>query len=159
MLMLMFRARLIMFLIFGDLMKAFWLFLFGIVSIARGPVVTESAFCQVSGFMVQYGTEMSDVAVLTIALHSAHQVFHPTPTTGSEGLYPYRYLIYTFALLIPATMAGLAFINPDYGYLSQGAFCTLPLRPLWYRLALTWVPRYLVAGGILGLAAAIYKRV
>jgi hypothetical protein len=48
-----------MLLIFGDLMKASWLFFFAVVSIAKGTVFTESALCQASGFMVQYGTETS----------------------------------------------------------------------------------------------------
>jgi hypothetical protein len=56
-------------------------------------------------------------------------------------------------------MASLAFINPEAGYLSQGAYCTLPLRPFWYRLALTWIPRYLIAIIIFGLASAIYAYV
>jgi len=48
-----------MLLIFGDLMKAMWLFLQAVASIARGTIVTESAFCQASGFLVQIGTEAS----------------------------------------------------------------------------------------------------
>lgn len=56
-------------------------------------------------------------------------------------------------------MSGLAFINPKWGYMSQGPFCSLPLRPFWYRLALAWIPRYLIAVIILGLAIAIYAHV
>jgi hypothetical protein len=56
-------------------------------------------------------------------------------------------------------MAGLAFINPHWGYMSQGAFCLLPMRPYWYRLALAWIPRYIIAIIILGLAVAIYTHV
>lgn len=55
--------------------------------------------------------------------------------------------------------ASLAFINPDWAYLSQGALCTLPIRPFWYRLALAWIPRYLIALIIIGLAIAIYAYV
>lgn len=51
--------RLIMHLIFGDLMKALWLFLQAIISISLGTIPTESAFCQASGFFVQFGTEVS----------------------------------------------------------------------------------------------------
>jgi hypothetical protein len=43
--------------------------------------------------------------------------------------------------------------------MSQGSFCSLPIRPFWYRLALAWIPRYLVAIIILGLAIAIYTHV
>jgi len=56
-------------------------------------------------------------------------------------------------------MAALAFINPHWGYMSQGAFCSLPLRPFWYRLALAWIPRYAIAIAILGLAIAIYVHI
>lgn len=56
-------------------------------------------------------------------------------------------------------MAALAFINPNKAYVSQGAYCTLPIRPFWYRLALTWVPRYIIVLTIIGLAIAIYTHV
>ncbi|OAG10152.1 uncharacterized protein CC84DRAFT_1084288 [Paraphaeosphaeria sporulosa] len=158
-----FRHRLIMLLIFGDLMKALWLFLQAVVSLARGTIITESAFCQSSGFFVQFGTEESDriadFAVLCIALHSALQVFRPSNTVHSDGLYPHRHYVYAGSLLIPAMMAALAFINPRWGYMSQGPYCSLPLRPFWYRLALQWIPRYLIAIIILGLAIAIYAHV
>jgi hypothetical protein len=60
---------------------------------------------------------------------------------------------------MPGITASLAFINPHWGYLSQGVFCTLPIRPFWYRLALAWIPRYLIALIIIGLAIAIYTYV
>ncbi|KAJ4352446.1 G protein-coupled receptor gpr1 [Didymosphaeria variabile] len=56
-------------------------------------------------------------------------------------------------------MAALAFINPLWGYMSQGPYCSLPLRPFWYRLALQWIPRYLITITILALAIAIYAHV
>jgi G protein-coupled receptor GPR1 len=48
-----------MLLIYGDVMKASWLFLFAVVSLGQGTVHTRSSFCQASGFLVQYGTETS----------------------------------------------------------------------------------------------------
>ncbi|KAF2873465.1 G protein-coupled glucose receptor regulating Gpa2-domain-containing protein, partial [Massariosphaeria phaeospora] len=159
-----FRHRLIMFLVYGDLTRAGWMFIFTMVSMLQGTVHTDSSFCQASGFMVQYGTETSgqcneDFAVLVIAVHSAVQVFRPSSTARSDGLYPYRHYVYTGGFIIPGIMASLAFINPHWGYMSQGAFCSLPLRPFWYRLALAWIPRYLIAVIILGLAIAIYTHV
>ncbi|KAK7178597.1 plasma membrane G-protein coupled receptor [Paraphaeosphaeria sporulosa] len=151
-----FRHRLIMFLILGDAIRATWLFIFAVTSITRGTVPTQSSFCQASGFLVQYGTETSDYSVLVMAVHSAVHVIQPSNASRSEGLYPYRTYIYAGAFLFPGIMAGLAFINPHWGYMSQGAFCSLPLRPFWYRLALTWIPRYLIATMILSLAVAIY---
>ncbi|KAF2121470.1 G protein-coupled glucose receptor regulating Gpa2-domain-containing protein [Lophiotrema nucula] len=154
-----FRHRLIMLLIYGDMMKASWLMIFAVASIARGTITTRSSICQASGFLVQYGTETSDYAVLVMAAHSALQVFRPSLSSQADGLYPYRHLVFAGALVFPIAMSGLAFVNPGWGYMSQGAFCTLPLRPFWYRLALAWVPRYLIAIIIVGLAAAIYAHV
>lgn len=94
-----------------------------------------------------------------MAIHSAIQVFRPSTTTRNDGLYPFRGYVYAGAVFVPTIMAALAFINPHWGYMSQGAFCSLPLRPFWYRLALTWIPRYLIAIIILGLAVAIYAHV
>jgi hypothetical protein len=101
----------------------------------------------------------TDYAVLVIALHNALQVFRPSTSLHADGLYTYRYLVYFGAVAIPSTMASLAFINPNWGYMSQGAFCSLPLRPFWYRLALAWIPRYIIAVVILGLAVAMYTHV
>lgn len=101
----------------------------------------------------------SDYAVFVMAIHSAIQVFYPSTVVSSDGLYPYRRYVYVIAFVLPVLMAGLAFINPRQAYVSQGAFCTLPIRPFWYRLALTWVPRYVIVLTIIGLAIAIYTHV
>ncbi|KAH7068839.1 G protein-coupled glucose receptor regulating Gpa2-domain-containing protein [Paraphoma chrysanthemicola] len=154
-----FRHRLIMFLIYGDLMRNTWYFVFAVYSLARGRVQTESKFCQSSGFLTQYGTETSDYAVLVMAIHSALQVFRPASHGASDGLYQYRYYIYFGGIALPSLTASLAFVNPDPAYLSLGAFCTLPIRPFWYRLALSWIPRYLIALTIVILAIAIYAYV
>lgn len=53
------RERLIMLLIYGDVMRSAWYFIFAVYSIADGTVETRSGFCQASGFLVQYGTETS----------------------------------------------------------------------------------------------------
>jgi hypothetical protein len=97
-----------------------------------------------------------DYAVLVMAIHSALQVFNPVSQGCSDGLFNYRYYIYLGGFIVPGTMSGLAFVNPDSAYLFQGVFCTLPLRPLWYRLTLAWIPRYLIALVIICLATAIY---
>ena len=101
----------------------------------------------------------SDYAVLMMALHSAIQVFYPSTLVSSDGLYPCRRYVYVGGFIIPILMAGLAFVNPTHAYVSQGAFCTLPIRPFWYRLALTWIPRYIIILVIIGLAIAIYTHV
>ncbi|OCL13842.1 hypothetical protein AOQ84DRAFT_81888 [Glonium stellatum] len=154
-----FRHRLIMLLIYGDLTRATWYFIFAIASFRRGTIRTHSLFCQASGFLIQYGTETSDYAVLIIAIHSAIQVFRPSVSVRSDVFYRHRNYIYIGGFAIPALMAGLAFVNPTAAYVSNGPFCSLPLRPYWYRLALAWIPRYLIGSIILGLAVAIYAHV
>jgi len=55
-----------------------------------------------------------------------------------------------------STQASLAFINKENSYVNDGTYCYLPVRPFWYRLALAWVPRYLIFMIILGIYASIY---
>jgi hypothetical protein len=91
-----------------------------------------------------------------MAIHSALQIFRPATRGISDGLYDHRRYVFSGGVLIPGIMASLAFVNTGAGYESLGALCQLPIRPFWYRLALTWVPRYLIALIIFGLAGAIY---
>jgi G protein-coupled receptor GPR1 len=90
-----------------------------------------------------------------IAIHSALYIFKPNSSSGEGGLYPYRRLAYALWAVLPILLAGLAFINNDT-YVSEGTYCYLPVRPFWYRLALTWIPRYLIFIIILGIYASIY---
>ena len=54
-------------------------------------------------------------------------------------------------------MAALAFTGGNsYAYVSQGTFCYLPVRPIWYRIALSWAPRYLILATIILIYLAIY---
>jgi G protein-coupled receptor GPR1 len=89
-----------------------------------------------------------------IAIHSALYIFKSK--SGEGGLYPYRRLAYAVWFLYPITMAALAFINGHDAYTNEGTYCYLPVRPLWYTLALTWVPRYIIFLIILGIYASIY---
>jgi G protein-coupled receptor GPR1 len=171
---LLIASRLIMLLLDGDLTRATAYFVFAVASQAQEAVRTKTAFCQLSGLFIKYGTETSgkstinsstldlthtDYAVLVIAMHSALQVLRPATQGTSDGLYQYRYYIYSGGVLVPNLMAGLAFVNPGPAYLFQGAICTLPIRPFWYRLALAWIPLYLIISIIVGLAIAIYTYV
>ena len=94
-----------------------------------------------------------------MALHSAIEVFYPSTLVSSDGLYPWRHYVYAGALVVPALMASLAFINPYSGYWFMGSYCQLPIRPFWYRLALAWIPRYIIVLLIVGLAIAIYTHI
>ena len=164
-----------MLLIQSDLLKAVWYFTFPLVSFAQGPVPTSAAYCQVTGFFVALGTEASgkcllrikrhvycidwsslDFAILMIAVHAAMYVFQSTAATTEAGLYNYRYVVYTCWIIYPVLMASLAFTNPMNPYLSSGTICNLPVRPFWYRLALSWIPRYIIIFAIIALYVAIY---
>lgn len=92
-----------------------------------------------------------------IALHSALYIFNTgnRSPSGEGGLYPYRHVAFVCWILFPLLMASLAFIN-DQPYVNAGTYCYLPVRPFWYRLALSWVPRYVIFAIILLVYVAIY---
>lgn len=75
---------------------------------------------------------------------------------GQSGLYRYRHAIYIIVPVLAAFTCSLAFTKKNGAYLSQGPQCSLPLRPFWYRLAIAWIPRYIILVIILGLYLAIY---
>jgi G protein-coupled receptor GPR1 len=90
----------------------------------------------------------------------ALQIFPPTNSIlGHDGLYKVRRWVFAIWILLPCFTAALAFANPDGAYQAQGAFCWLPIRPFWYRLALSWVPRYLIWLYIMWVAIRIYSHV
>lgn len=149
-----FRHHLILLLILSDMWKALWYFIFPIVVFTRGKVESTSNFCQASGFFIALGTEASDYAILVIALHAALYVFRPPKRLGEGGLYPHRYWIYVFWVILPVLAACLAFTNPR-GYITSGTYCALPIRPLWYRLGLSYIPRYIIFITIFALYGTI----
>ena len=54
-------------------------------------------------------------------------------------------------------MPALAFAGGNsYAYISQGSFCYLPVRPIWYRITLSWAPRYLILATIVLIYLVIY---
>lgn len=151
-----FRHHLIMLLICSDFWKASWQLIYPAVIFTTGKVDRGSPFCQVTGFFLSMGIEASDFAVLVIAIHSALYIFRPATALGEGGLFRYRSYLYTIWVTFPLLMASLAFLNTSNAYTSQGTYCYLPTRPIWMRLALAWVPRYLILVTILVLYASIY---
>ena len=91
-----------------------------------------------------------------IAVHAALYVFQSSRSRGEAGLYKHRYIAYACWIIYPTTMASLAFVNPMNAYISSGTYCNLPVRPFWYRLALSWIPRYLIIITIILLYLSIY---
>ncbi|KAK0715186.1 G protein-coupled glucose receptor regulating Gpa2-domain-containing protein [Lasiosphaeris hirsuta] len=145
-----FRHELIMLLIQSDFVKSAAFVVFPIVSLLRGTVASDSAFCQASGFALAVGIESSDIAVLLIALHSVMYIFRPR-----SGLYPYRRIAYLVYYVFPVIIASLAFINGS-GYENVGHYCYLRTDGGWRRLALSWIPRYIIGIGIVVIYAFIY---
>ncbi|KAL3427256.1 plasma membrane g-protein coupled receptor [Phlyctema vagabunda] len=151
-----FRHDLIMLLIQSDMFKALWFMVYPIVTFVNGPVPNSSTFCQVNGFFLSLGIEASDFAILMIAIHSALYIFKARTSSSEGGLYPYRYIAYVMWIIFPVLMASLAFLNNSYAYVSDGTYCYLPVRPFWYRLALGWIPRYVIFIVIVSIYGSIY---
>jgi G protein-coupled receptor GPR1 len=99
---------------------------------------------------------MADVAIFMIALHSALYIFRSSRSKGEAGLYRHRYIAYAVWLIWPSLAASLAFLGSSTAYVSGNVSCSLPVRPYWFRLALSWVPRYSILLGIAGIYLAIY---
>lgn len=89
------------------------------------------------------------------------QVFRPSLGGSSDegGLSSYKKSLLSLLVCIPALNASLAFIYSGDSYQVQGPFCVLPIRPFWYRLALSWIPRYIIAVAIVVMTLLIHFRV
>lgn len=113
-------------------------------------------FCDVVGFFTSSFIEGADLAVFFLAVHTALLVF--VKFNGKEGgLYKFRYYVYGVNFLLPLVMAALVFI--DHGraaYKPYITWCYLPIRPIWYRLVLSWVPRYIIIVSIIAIYVSIY---
>ncbi|KAL6244174.1 G protein-coupled receptor gpr1 [Rhinocladiella similis] len=151
-----FRHILVMNLIISDSFKAVWYFTFPIVLFAKGNISSSSKFCQATGFFLTFGVEAADMAIFLIALHSVLYILRPNHALGEGGLYPYRHWVWPAWLLPPLLAACLAFIRNSSPYITSGVFCSLPKRPIWYRLALSWVPRYMIIAFIISMYLWIY---
>ena len=92
-----------------------------------------------------------------MAIHTALSVLRPGKVMHYSGLYPFRYSAHACWATFSILMAALAFAGGNsYPYISQGTFCYLPVRPIWYRIALSWAPRYLILATIILIYLAIY---
>ncbi|KAK3940318.1 G protein-coupled glucose receptor regulating Gpa2-domain-containing protein [Diplogelasinospora grovesii] len=146
-----FRHELIMLLIQSDFVKSAVFALFPILTLARGPIRSDSALCQGLGFSLAVGIEQSDIAVLLIAVHSIMYIFRPT-----AGLYPYRRIAYLAYYLLPIVAASVSFINDGRGYENLGHYCYLRTDKSWARVALSWGPRYVIGFSIVVIYALVY---
>ena len=134
----------------SDFLKSLSSIVFPIVSLAHGNIRSDSSFCQVNGFFLAVSISSADIAVLLIALHSVMYIFRPR-----SGLYPYRQIAYFFFYLYPITAASLAFIGGN-GYENVGHYCYLRSDTGWSRLALSWIPRYIICSSLVIIYVFIY---
>lgn len=160
-----FRHQLIFFLIFFDLLKACILLLYPSRVLTHYTAYYNDRFCQVVGFFTATAIEGADIAILSFAIHTFLLIFKPQLTVrvkNSErtegGLYRYRYFVYALSFVIPIVLASLAFIKSN-GYDPFVCWCYLPQRPIWYRLVLSWVPRYIIVIIIFLVYGLIYFHV
>ncbi|KAI5956591.1 GPR1 [Candida jiufengensis] len=162
---LVFRHHLIFFLLFFDLLKAVILLIYPTRVLTHSTSYYNRKFCQVVGFFTATSIEGADIAILAFALHTYLLIFKPNLNTkilGTNrvegGLYKLRYLVYSLSFFVPIILASLAFIN-GVGYDSLVCWCYLPMRPVWYRLVLSWVPRYCIVVLIFAIYGLIYFKV
>lgn len=139
-----------MLLIQSDFVKSAAFVVFPIVNLIQGKVESNSAFCQISGFTLAVGIESADIAVLLIAVHSVMYIFRPR-----SGLYPYRRTAYMIYYLFPLAVGCLAFVDGT-GYQNVGHYCYLRTDNGWARMALSWVPRYVIGLSIVFIYAFVY---
>ncbi|KAK3678172.1 G protein-coupled receptor gpr1 [Recurvomyces mirabilis] len=155
-----FRRDLVLLLILSDFWKSLWFLIQASVIFTHGQLKTDSTSCQVGGYMITMSIEACDLSILFMSLHMSLQIFPPANSLlGHDGLYRLRHWVLAAFIAIPNTMASLAFANPGSAFQAVGPFCTLPIRPYWYRLALSWIPRYLIWIYIMAVAIRIYKHV
>jgi G protein-coupled receptor GPR1 len=155
-----FRRDLVLLLVAGDFWKSSWFLISASTQLAGVDLSTERTLCQASGYLLHTGFEACDLAIFLMSLHMSLQIFPPSRSfLGHDGLYRVRYYVIAAWFIIPLGVAGLAFVNNGNAFISQGGFCSLPIRPFWYRLALSWIPRYLIWLFVMGVAIRIYRHV
>ncbi|CAK7898620.1 hypothetical protein CAAN3_04S02014 [[Candida] anglica] len=159
-----FRHHLIFFLIVYDFIKAVILLLYPVRVLTTDSAYYNNEFCQVVGFFTATSVEGADLAILAFAVHTFLLIFKTSFTVRltsgrtEGGLYLYRKYVYVASVLIPLVLASLAYVKGN-GYNSYVCWCSLPQRPVWYRLVLSWLPRYIIIVTILVVYVMIYFHV
>ncbi|RCK64799.1 G protein-coupled receptor GPR1 [Candida viswanathii] len=160
-----FRHQLIFFLLFFDLLKACILLLYPTRVLAHSSAYYNHNFCQIVGFFTATAIEGADIAIFAFAIHTFLLIFKPSLNSKVKntnrvegGLYKFRFYVYSLSFFVPLIIASLAFINSP-GYESLVCWCYLPMRPVWARLVLSWVPRYCIVVAIFVIYGLIYIHV
>ncbi|KAK9433878.1 G protein-coupled glucose receptor regulating Gpa2-domain-containing protein [Lipomyces doorenjongii] len=169
-----FRHTLIFLLIFFDCWRAIVLFWYPIRLWYTGESSIGAHACQADGFFAALSIEASDFGVLVIAVHTLMFIMYPQVGSSSAykygGLYRYRRTVYILWAAFSILFASLPFVktssvpnNPvttndsaSLGYIQNLTWCYLPVQPIWYRLVLAWIPRYLVLISICVIYVSVY---
>ncbi|KAH3685835.1 hypothetical protein WICPIJ_003194 [Wickerhamomyces pijperi] len=146
------RHRLITFLIFFDLMRAIAIILYPILAFCKHDIDDNRYAVNFLGFFTAMSFEGGDLAILSFALYSLITIYYPND--GKRWLSSKRYFIYIASFIIPLVLAVLPFVGE--GYISTQVYCYLPYSPLWYRMALSWGPRYFIMVAISIIYFLIY---
>lgn len=160
---LIFRHHLILMLVCYDYIKALFLLMYPARVIAKSSLYYDVPFCKVVGFFTAMSIEGSDFAILCFAIHVALLIYRPnikvnTGTAIEGGLYPYRIYIYVTSFLVPVFLAAIAFTN-HVSYAPLTNWCYLSNEALWCRLALSWIPRYIIIVAIFVIYGCVYRHV
>lgn len=151
-----FRHHLIMLLLLSDAVKACVLLWFPARTLTTPSAYDNVNFCDVVGVFTTFAIQLADFSVFFIAIHTALLVFF-TNNGPEGGLYKYRYYVYGITIALPIFMACIAFVGNGRGsYRPYVTWCYLPQQPVWYRLVLSWVPRYIIIVTILAIYISIY---
>jgi G protein-coupled receptor GPR1 len=148
-----------MLLIQSDLIKSICFIAFPLVRFVQGSITDQSTFCQVSGFFLTVGIEASDIASLILAIHAALSVIYASSQGRDWSLYKYRGIVYAGYILFPLLIASLAFIGGGPAFQDVGAYCYLRVDKTWPRMALSWIPRYIIGTFILVSYICLYMYV
>lgn len=158
-----FRHQLTFCLILYDFLKAVLLLMYPVRVIAKSSSYYDLPFCRVVGFFTAFSIERGDIVILSFAIHIALLIYLPQQSVKrgehyDGGLYKYRYFLYVISIILPALLASLAFIRSE-GYAPLTNWCYIPSRPIWYRLVLSWGPRYFIIVVIFIIYCCIYTHV
>ncbi|KAK9462106.1 G protein-coupled glucose receptor regulating Gpa2-domain-containing protein [Lipomyces oligophaga] len=157
-----FRHLLVFLLIFFDCWRAIVLMWYPIRLWYTGEDSIGPHACQADGFFAALSIEGGDFAVLVIAVHTVIFIMFPRLGASSYGavnkyggLYKYRKAVFLSWAIFTILFASLPFVRTGHvesvnshdanlGYVQLTRWCYLPITPIWYRLVLAWIPRYMI---------------
>ncbi|KAG5358218.1 G protein-coupled receptor GPR1 [Yarrowia sp. B02] len=154
-----FRHHLIFLLLTFDFGKAVVLLWYPVRVLQVKSSYNNVNFCEIVGYFTCCFIEGADLAVLALALQTG-VVVYKKDTGAMGGLYPWRKYVYATVICVPILLASLAFIDRGRtAYVPMVTWCYLPAKPYWYRLVLSWVPRYCILIIIIAIYVSIYIHV